>query len=133
MTENKQSNDHGIGKFGNAIRGIWVAVRAERSFLFHLLATAAVVAVATVVGLSAERWGLLLLCIVTVLAAEIFNTAIERICRVLTSRPDPEIRNALDMAAGAVLVSAIGAAVVGAVVLVGPLMEYLRLVLGQFL
>ena len=123
MNENNQTHDHGIGKFGNALRGIWVAVREERNFLFHLLAMAGVMAVGVSIRLSVERWGLLLLCIVAVLAAEIFNTSIERTCRALTDKAHPEIRNALDMAAGAVLVTAIGAAVVGAVVLAGPLIE----------
>ncbi len=105
------------GKFKNAWRGIWVALREEGSFRVHLPAAAAVVIAGLIMNLPAARWGLLLLCISTVLAAETFNTAIERACRVITDGQHPEIRNALDMASGAVLITAIGATIVGAIVL----------------
>jgi diacylglycerol kinase len=79
---------------------------------------AAVVVAAAAVRASLVEWGLLVLCIAVVLAAEMFNTALEHLGRAITREENADIREALDMAAGAVLVVSIGAAVVGVLVLV---------------
>jgi diacylglycerol kinase len=104
-------------KFGLAIRGLVWACRAERSFAIHLSATAAVIVAAAALGASLIEWSILILCIAVVLAAEMFNTALERMARVITPEENDDIRNALDAASGAVLVAAIGAAVAGGAIL----------------
>ena len=48
-----------------------------------------------------------------VLAAEMFNSALESLARAITDRPHPLVRDALDIASAAVLVTALGAAAVG--------------------
>ena len=105
------------GKFGCALRGVAVAVREEDSFVVHLPAALVVMALASWRGVSEAQWLLLVLCVVVVLAAELFNSAIERLATAVTQEVDPAIRDALDIASGAVLVVAAGAAVVGVVVL----------------
>jgi diacylglycerol kinase (ATP) len=77
----------------------------------------AVIVAAAAVRVSLVEACVLGLCISTVLAAEIFNTALEYLAREITSERRPGLAAALDMASGAVLVSAIGAAVVGAAIL----------------
>ena len=114
-----------IRKFGNAARGIKVAVRGEISFFVHLFATTMVILAAAVLGISLTGWCLLILCIALVLVAEMFNTAIERLSRVLTEEHDPGIRDVLDVGAGAVLLATAGAAVVGLVLLGRPLLYWL--------
>jgi diacylglycerol kinase (ATP) len=108
-------------KFAVAARGVGEAVRRERSFAVHLVAAAGVVAVAAVRGAGLVEWSLLVLCIAIVLAAELFNTALEHLARAITPDDHDDIRAALDTASGAVLIAAIGAAVVGVLVLVAPL------------
>ena len=63
------------------------------------------------------EWCVLVLCIAVVLAAELFNCALERMGRAITRDYDEQLRDALDMAAAAVLVAALGAAVVGTLIL----------------
>jgi len=104
-------------KFGHAVRGVKVAVRSEKCFVVHLFVTLVVVLAGFVSKISPTSWCLLTLCIVVVLAAEMFNTAIERVCREITRENNPQIRDALDMSAGAVLLVAMGAAIVGLVIL----------------
>ncbi len=54
----------------------------------------------------------------SVLAAEMFNSALESLARSITSNHDENIADALDVASAAVLLAAVGAAVVGAIIFV---------------
>lgn len=111
--------------FADAVRGVAVAVGEEANFRVHFAVAAAAVAAGIWVDLSLERWCLIALCIAIVLAAEMANTAIEHLARAVTREPNPEVRDALDVASAAVLVAAIGAAAVGATVLLPPLVARL--------
>jgi diacylglycerol kinase len=103
-------------KFADAFRGLKRAVRSQSSFAVHLAVAACVVAVAAVLGVSAGEWCLLAGAIAMVLAAEIFNSSVESLARALGPGWNPRVRDALDMASGAVLVVACGAAVIGLIV-----------------
>ena len=59
------------------------------------------------------EWCLVALAIGAVLAAEVFNSAIEMLARALDRGPDERIRDALDMASGAVFVTVAAAVIVG--------------------
>jgi diacylglycerol kinase len=108
-------------KFGHAIRGVKIAVWNESSLRVHWLVTIGVILTGMMLELTSTSWCLLTLCIVVVLMAEMFNTAIERVCQVITQEQNHQIRDALDISAGAVLLVAVGAVIVGILVLVGPL------------
>lgn len=110
------SPGHWIAKFGNAFRGLASGVAGESSFLVHCGAAATVVVAGFICRLSLVHWSLVVLCIGTVLAAELFNTALERLTRVIVDTHDERIGTALDIASAAVLVIAIAAAVCGALV-----------------
>ena len=75
-------------------------------------------AAAAALRLERLEWYVLLLCITVVLVAEMFNSALESLARAVTTGHDPHIGDALDIAAAAVLVAAIGAAIVGAAVFI---------------
>jgi diacylglycerol kinase len=102
-------------KFADAFRGLRVGVRGS-SFAAHAAATAATLAMAAVLRMDAVEWCVLLLCIAGVLAAEMFNTALESLARAITRDENPHIRDALDIASGAVLIAGLGSVVVGLVV-----------------
>ncbi len=87
----------------------------------------AVVTLATWLQVSQAEWLSLILCITIVFSAELFNSAIEHLARAITREENPEIRDALDIASGAVSVTALGAAVVGFVVLVWGFCERLMI------
>jgi len=106
-----------IAKFALAFRGIVVGVRQQNSFLVDIPVAMTVVALAWFLGADRVEWCLLLLCIAMVISAELFNSAIEKLARAVTREENPHIRDALDIASGAVLVVAISAAAVGVVVL----------------
>jgi diacylglycerol kinase len=104
-------------KFAGALSGLQKGVRGEGSFFVHFFATAAVFAVALIAGVDHFDWCLLALCIGGVLAAEMFNSAIERLARALEDEYNADLGEALDVASAAVLIAALTAAVVGLVVL----------------
>ena len=105
-------------KFRDAFRGLWLAIRSERSFAVHLPMAAAVATLAIVLRVSLVEACLLGLCVTLVLAAEAFNTAVERLARAVDREPNEQLAAALDIASGAVLLAALGAAGVGGAVFV---------------
>lgn len=108
-----------LGKFGDSFRGLFRAVATESSFAAHLPAAAAAIALGAWLGLSAGEWCLVALAIGGVLAAETVNSAIEMLAKALDRGPDERIRDALDMASGAVLVT-VGTAIVVGLAVFGP-------------
>ncbi len=111
-------------KFAHAARGVRIAIRGEKSFCVHLSIAVVVVITGLLFGMSINRWCLLVLCIAIVLVTEMLNTAIERLACAITKEANPKIRDALDIAAGAVLIASIGAAVVGLLLLGIPLLDW---------
>ncbi|MGD9720472.1 MAG: diacylglycerol kinase [Pirellulales bacterium] len=104
-----------------ALSGVGWGVRSQSNFIVHLTAAAAVVIAATLLRASLLEWCGLGLCIAIVLAAELFNTALEHLARAVTREHNEEIRHALDTSAGAVLVAATGAVLVGGAILINRL------------
>jgi diacylglycerol kinase len=100
-------------KFGDALRGILVGIRGQSSFRVHALAAVAVIALAALLRMRLVEWGLLVLCITIVCTAELFNSALEYLARAIDANVNPHLRDALDIASGAVLVAALGASLVG--------------------
>lgn len=126
MTTNKNArrrpNRSWVQKFRDAARGVKIAVRGEASYFVHFFVTATVILAAGVYERSPTQWCLLILCITAVLAAETLNTAIERLARAVSVETHPELRDALDIASGAVLLASLGAATVGLIVFSRPLL-----------
>ena len=102
-------------KFRDAFRGIALGIWGQNSFLVHGFFTIAALVAGAVFQISLIEWLIVLLCIVTVWTAEMFNSALERLARAVNLKYDPHIRDALDIGSGAVLVAAIGAASIGGI------------------
>lgn len=107
---------HQLKSFSYAFKGIWYCITHEGHFRFHLVAAAYVIFFGIrFYDFSAAQWGVLVVLIALVLSMEIVNTAIERLCDKVKKSYDDLIRIAKDVAAGAVLFSAITAIVVAVV------------------
>ena len=102
--------------FGHAFRGVGAALRSELHLQFHAVASGAVLGLGLYVGLSATEWALVALAVAGVWAAELFNTAIETLTNLVSPEYHPLAGKAKDVAAGAVLLAALGALAVGALV-----------------
>ena len=97
----------------NALSGLRAALVAERSLRVHAYATLAVVIVLVAVRPGAGWTALVLASCAAVIAAELFNTALEALADHLHPGLHPKIRIVKDCAAAAVLVTALGAVTVG--------------------
>ncbi len=107
--------------FVYALLGITRGLAEERNLRIHLVAGTVVLVTAGVQGLSATAISILVLTIGFVIAMELVNTAIERTVDLVTLEQHPLAGAAKDLAAGAVLVSAITAVGVGAILFYGRL------------
>lgn len=99
-----------------ALHGIRVMLRSQQNAWIHAAATVVVVALGAIFGLSAPEWCWIVLAMVAVWTAEALNTALEFLTDVASPTAHPIAGQAKDVAAGAVLLSAIGALVIGALV-----------------
>jgi len=104
-------------KFRCAIRGLALAVRLEKNYRVHVAVAAAVVVAGAALGATLVDWCILGLCMALVLAIETLNTALEHLAKAVAERPNEHVGRALDIAAGAVLLAAAAAAIVGGLVL----------------
>ncbi len=101
---------------GYAWRGIRAALSGQRHLRFHFVAALGVVALGLRVRLSATDWALVGLAIGLVVSAELMNSAMESVVDLVEPRTHPLAGKAKDMAAGAVLVAAVTALVIGILV-----------------
>ena len=111
------ARNYWVQKFRNAFHGAWIEACEDRSFRVHFAGAAVVVACAAALGVTPIEWCLLLLCITGVLVAELFNSALESLAKAITDEHHPRIGAALDIGSAAVLVAAIGASIIGAIIL----------------
>jgi len=82
--------------------------------------------------LSAVEWMICLLCFGLVIGAEMMNTAIESIVDLVSPQKQKLAGKAKDIAAGAVLVSAIVAAIAGLIIFVPKGLNMLRVIVSYF-
>ncbi len=101
--------------FVYAWKGI-AAGAAGRNFRVMLAAAAGVVVLGCFLDISGVEWALLTLSVGLVLALELLNTAGEKLVDILSPDHDPRYGMVKDILAGAVLVAALAAAIVGALV-----------------
>ncbi len=103
-----------IKSFGFAFKGLAELLRTQPNARIHLLASVVVVAAAAYFHVTTLEWVSLTLCVAGVIAMEALNTAIEHLTDLASPDFHPLAGKAKDVAAGAVLVMAMGAIVVGA-------------------
>lgn len=102
--------------FLNAFRGVFLMIKSERNFQLELLAFIINLLLIFYLQLSTVDTALILIVSFTVLTAEIFNTAIEKICDFIQPEFDKRIGFIKDISAGAVILIAVLSVIVGILV-----------------
>jgi diacylglycerol kinase len=106
----------------NAVVGLGVyAVQSRRNLIIGSTVSLIVLAGAWTLRFDAVRIGLVILAIALVMSLEIVNTALELLLNTVYPDHSPTVRRIKDLAAGAVLVAAIGAVALGVVLFWEPL------------
>ncbi len=115
-----------IKSFGYALQGLKEVLRIEINARTHLLGTVIALGLSWLLHLDTIRFSLILLAIILVWVAEIFNTVFEIVIDLVSPGHSRFAKQAKDISAAAVLLAVIGAAILGVVVM-GPIV-YERLV-----
>ena len=105
-----------INSFKYAIEGIISSFKTERNMKIHVLAMIVVIALGLFFKLNKVEWCFIIIAIASVISAELFNTAIETVVDMVSPERNPKAKLAKDIAAGAVLVVAIGATIIGFII-----------------
>lgn len=119
-----------LRSFVYAGSGLWYAMRTQRNARVHLTLAIAAIALGFVLHCSPVEFAMLFVAITTVFIAEMFNTVAEACVDLATQDFHPLARVAKDVAAGAVLLSAMLSVVIGLLIFVPhlwPLLAHLRL------
>jgi diacylglycerol kinase (ATP) len=117
MSQTPRRTGQWVEKFREAFRGIGLAMSQESSFAVHLIVAGAVILAAFALHCDRVEWWILLGCIGAVFAAETFNASIETLFHALDEPTKQRMTGCLDRAAGAVLLVAMTAAILGAWIL----------------
>lgn len=99
-----------------ALRGIWVMISSQHNAWIHAAATVVVVSLGAYFHLTRAEWCWIILAMMFVWTAEALNTAFEFLVDVAVPEFHPLAEKAKDVAAGAVLIAAIGSVFIGVVV-----------------
>jgi len=116
MNTKKFSFADRLKSFRYAFRGIGYLILGEHNARIHCLAAVLVTICGFLLGLSALEWVVVVLVIGFVFAMEAVNSAIEALCDFVSPEQREMIGRVKDLAAGAVLLAAIGAAIIGGII-----------------
>ena len=115
-----------LRSFRYAWNGIRSCFASEPNFRIHSLLTIVVIILSIVFDISTMEWIAVGFCIAFVVTMEMLNTAIEKLCDVVHREIHPGIKKVKDIAAGAVLVSAIFSLVTGLIIFLPKIIVYLK-------
>lgn len=102
--------------FKHAFRGVGIIFRTQHNAWVHGVIALAVLALGLWLDISAGEWAVVILSITSVLGAEAFNTAMEIDIDLTSPNYHPYARDTKDVASAAVLITAMGALIVGLII-----------------
>ncbi len=105
-----------LHSFRYGFAGIAHALRTQANFRIHLSISIAVIIAGLSLRISNTEWAIIVVTLMIVLSAELVNTSIENAMDRVSTEQHPLAKVAKDSAAGAVLITAIGAVIVGGLI-----------------
>lgn len=106
-----------VDSANNAIEGLLHAAKTQRHVRYHLYAASLVLTSCFILGVSKGEFILIAIITIVVILAEMINSALEITVDIASPEQNELARIAKDTAAGAVLITAFGAAVIGYIIL----------------
>ncbi|MDM8529742.1 diacylglycerol kinase family protein [Anaerolineales bacterium HSG25] len=119
----KQRKISRLESFKYGFSGIWFTLTTQRNAQIHTIMGGLVVGVGFLVGLNRVEWAIITLTMGLVVTLETLNTALEVAMDHLAPEIHPQVKIVKDTAAGAVLLGAITAVIVGLLLLGPPLFD----------
>lgn len=118
-----------LKSFRHAVHGLILMLKSQHNAWLHAVASFCTLVVGGLFRLSDGEWCLIILAIIAVWTAEALNTALELLADAAKPEFHPLIKNAKDVAAGGVLISAMGSVIIGLLVLGPHLLHFLGRIL----
>ncbi|MBT8195772.1 MAG: diacylglycerol kinase family protein [Bacteroidia bacterium] len=120
MVTNKKSRGvkSRVNSFKYAFEGLSTLFKSEPNALIHLLAVLVVVFFGIFFEINKQEWIIVLLLFALVFISELFNSAIEYLSDIITTDHHPLIKKIKDMAAAAVLISALISLAIGLIIFI---------------
>ena len=109
--------------FTYAFKGLRLMLHRQYNFYIHLVLAVVALSICYFLDLSRAEWLWIILAIGIVLAAEVFNTAIEKLTDMIQPENDIRAGQVKDLAAAAVLLSAITALTIGLIIFIPRIIE----------
>ena len=119
----KDKKDPLYKSFGYAFQGIFNTIRTERNIKIHCAAAILVTIFGIWLQISKTEWMICFILFGLILALELVNTAVEATVDLFTEERKPLAKKAKDAAAGAVLIAAIFAVVIGILIFIPKLLD----------
>ena len=114
-----------INSFKYAIQGILSSFKTERNMKIHIFIMILVIIAGIILKINKSEWIICIILFAIVIGSELFNTSIETIVDMVMPEKNEKAKIAKDVSAGAVLVVAIGAAIIGLVIFVPRILNIL--------
>lgn len=108
---------------GYALEGLRFAYRSGRNFKIQSFFGLLIIILGIFLKIEPNEWLVLILTITLVLILELINTSIETVVDMVSTEIHPLAKIAKDVAAGAVLVAAIGSIAIGAIIFIPKLIN----------
>lgn len=121
----KNRKDPLYKSFGYAFQGIYTCISKERNMKIHCGFSALVVLAGIILKLSVTEWCICLTLFGLVMALELVNTSVGAVVDLVTEERKPLAKIAKDTAAGAVLIAAIMAAIIGCIIFIPKILQFL--------
>lgn len=110
----------------NSLNGIFYTLKKERNIKIQLIIAILAIILGIVLKINLIEWGILTITIFIVIISELINTAIENTVDLITTEYNEKAKIAKDVAAGAVLLSAINSVIVGIIIFGTKIIYYIR-------
>jgi len=119
-----------VNSIGHALRGWNYVLKTQHNARIHMFVTLVVVVLGFWLNIPARDWAVLILTIAMVFMAEFINTSIEAVVDLASPEKHPLAKVGKDVGAGAVLVAAVAAVLVGLLILGPPLWGHVKVLLN---
>ena len=101
-------------------------LRSQHNARIHAFATIVVISLGISFNVTRTEWCFLIIAVMAVWIAELLNTAFEFLADVASPDFHPLVETAKDVAAGAVLIAAIGSAIIGLLIFASHISPFLK-------
>ncbi len=107
-----------LKSFKYAFEGIFTGIKEEQNMKVHIVIMILVIIFGIMLKISTIEWIICIVLFGLVISMELINTAIENTVDLITEEKNPKAKISKDVAAGAVLVSAISSLIIGLIIFI---------------